>query len=102
MGYVNPNGALRLMRDSTSIAESAAGYDNGTGFIAHDDVVGQGSASNYILDCWSFIHLDSPNTTSQVAYKLQANSYYSMYFNRPVNDTYGYGRSNIILQEVRA
>ena len=82
MGWTNPNGALRLNRAisggaTTSLAESASGISDGTGFFAGDDV----NESNYSIGNYAFNYLDSPSTTSQVAYKLQADSYYDMYFN---------------------
>ena len=97
MGWCNPNGALRLMRDSTSLAESASGYDGGTGFWSADDTY----ENNYTQSSYAFNYLDSPGTTSQITYALQANSYYDMYFNTSKQSTsHGSSTSTMILQEI--
>ena len=108
-GYFNPNGSFRLNRvisggATTSLAEASAGYDNGTGFLNMDDVAGYGTNGNtddYVMHSWAFNHLDSPSTTSQITYKLQANSIYSMYFNRAMGTNYGHASSTITAMELK-
>ena len=108
-GYFNPNGAFRLNRvisggATTSLAEATAGYDSGTGFLAMDDVAGygtNGNISDYVMHSWAFSHLDSPSTTSQITYKLQAHSIYSMYFNRSQGNNYGHSSSTISAMELK-
>jgi len=108
-GYFNPNGSFRLNRAisggaTTSLAEASAGYDNGTGFLNMDDVAGYGTNGNivnYIMHSWAFNHLDSPSTTSQITYKLQANSIYDMYFNRSKGGNYGHSSSTISAMELK-
>jgi len=103
-GYFNPNGAFRLMRDSTSLAHASNSYDSGSGFLAMDDVAGYGTNGNiagYIMHSWAFQYLDSPSTTSQVAYKLQADSIYDLYFNRAKLANYGHSSSTITAMELK-
>lgn len=108
-GYFNPNGSFRLNRAisggaTTSLAEATAGYDNGTGFLNMDDTAGFGTNGNitdYVMHSWAFNHLDSPSTTSQITYKLQANSIYSMYFNRAKGTNYGHSSSTITAMELK-
>jgi hypothetical protein len=108
-GYFNPNGGFRLNRTisggaTTSLAEATSGYDSGTGFLVMDDVAGYGTNGNivnYIMHSWAFNHLDSPSTTSQITYKLQANSIYDMYFNRAKGTNYGHSSSTITAMELK-
>ena len=108
-GYFNPNGAFRLNRAisggaTTSLAHASNSYDGGSGFLAMDDVAGygtNGNIANYVMHSWAFNHLDSPSTTSQVTYKLQANSIYSMYFNRTQGANYGHASSTITAMELK-
>ena len=108
-GYFNPNGAIRLNRAisggaTTSLAEASGGYDGGTGFLAMDDTAGFGTNGNirdYVMFSWAFHHLDSPSTTSQITYKIQADSIYSMYFNRSRGTNYGHASSTISAMELK-
>ena len=108
-GYFNPNGAIRLNRAisggaTTSLAHASNSYDNGSGFLAMDDVAGYGTNGNtddYVMHSWAFSHLDSPSTTSQITYKLQADSIYAMYFNRAMGANYGHSSSTITAMELK-
>ena len=69
-----------------------------------DDVAGYGTNGNirdYVMHSWAFNHLDSPSTTSQITYKLQANSIYSMYFNRSQGASNSHSSSTISAMELK-
>ena len=94
-GQSNPNGAYRLLRNGTSIT-TAASYGGGTGFYALDD---PGMTTQYMMESFSFSHLDSPNTTSATTYKLATHSSTTVYFNRQLNGSGG-AVSTITLLEI--
>ena len=94
-GTSNPNGAYRLYRGSTSLAEAASGYAGGTGFWAFDDI----SGNQHTMQSNSFTYLDSPNTTSATTYKLSTDSSSTVFFNRAEQGT-GHGSSTITLMEI--
>lgn len=76
--YINAlGGGLRFLRDSTTIYEPASGDSNGP-FLFY---VSSGSEFLRV----PMIYMDSPNTTSQVTYKIQAKRYASS-----ANVTYNY------------
>ena len=87
------------MRDSTaiSIGDAAQGNQVRSTSSARPD------SSVYDLDTANMAgqFLDSPSTTSQVTYKLQANSIYSMYFNRTQGANYGHASSTITAMELK-
>lgn len=99
---------IRLMRDSTAINIGDAGQAN----QVRSSSTSRPTSTNYDLDIAPIAgnFLDSPNTTSQVTYKLQATlgSTYSntIYINRSVsdanNDFMPRTSSNITVMEVLA
>jgi hypothetical protein len=104
MGSFNPNGGLRLYRDSTSIGDASSGY-SGSGFITMDEwVVETGGNSIYALDAFSWQYLDTPASTTvgtPITFKLTADSISTLYFNRASNSsTQGYGNSTITVMEI--
>ena len=99
-GNFNPNGGLRLLRDSTNLATAASTFGGATGFLVFDDFGAAGS--QYQLSELSFHHLDSPSTTSQVTYTLKGASNDSMYFNITSDGSSGFASSSISAMEVRA
>lgn len=99
---------IRLMRDSTAINIGDAGQAN----QVRSSSTSRPTSGNYDLDIAPIAgnFLDSPNTTSQVTYKLQATlglSYNNtIYINRSVsdnnNDFYPRTSSTITVMEVLA
>jgi hypothetical protein len=89
---------LRLYRDSTEIATGATGSNTNCAFIPF---MNQGSG-----DCFSasFMYLDSPATTSAIAYKVRnaINSGRTMYWNRRGGDSSYACSSSVILMEIAA
>ena len=97
-GASNPNGAYRLYRGSTSLGVAASGYGDGTGFWAYDDA----ATTTHQMESKSFTFLDSPNTASQVNYKLSTDSSSSVYFNRSLQGSSGHSTSTITVMEIGA
>tara|TARA_R100000988_G_scaffold95074_1_gene61152 strand:+ start:88 stop:675 length:588 start_codon:yes stop_codon:yes gene_type:complete len=99
---------MRLMRDSTAISIGDAGSSN----QVRSTITSRPTSTNYDLDISPLAgnFLDSPNTTSQVTYKIQATlgaTYNStMYINRSVsngnNDFHPRPVSTITVMEVLA
>jgi len=99
---------MRLMRDSTAISIGDAGSSN----QVQSTISSRPTSSNYDLDISPLAgnFLDSPNTTSQVTYKIQATlgaTYNStMYINRSVsnsnNDFHPRPVSTITVMEILA
>jgi hypothetical protein len=98
-GQFNPNGGIRLLRDSTNLATAANTFGGATGFLVFDDFGAAGS--QYQLSELSFHHLDSPSTTSQVTYTLKGASNDSMYFNIASDGSSGFSSSSISAMEVK-
>jgi hypothetical protein len=98
-GQSNPNGAYRLYRGSTSLAIAAGGYGGGTGFWAYDDAT---ATTAHQMESKSFTFLDSPNTASQVNYKLSTDSSASVFFNRSDQGSSGSSTSTITVMEIGA
>ena len=98
-GQSNPNGAYRLYRGSTSLAIAAGGYGGGTGFWSYDDAT---ATTAHQMESKSFTFLDSPNTASQVNYKLSTDSSRSVFFNRSDQGSSGHSTSTITVMEIGA
>lgn len=93
-------GAIRLVRDSTTISFSAS---DGTGpYQIYYNSVTAGTNGGYLRECLNY--LDSPATTSAVVYKTQGRAYTTSisgiaYYQYAGTTT---GTSTIILMEIAA
>jgi len=86
---MNANGGgfgVRLLRDATNIYTSATQYDNYSGSAGD---------SRYRAP---YKHLDSPNTTSPITYKVQVGTY----LNRAANFNNDGNQTSLILMEIEA
>mgnify|MGYP003139377847 FL=1 len=92
----NHDAQIRLLRDSTEFVGSGASNDNGT--------VNARTYQGDLINTFGTMYLDSPNTTSQVTYKLQwrLNVAQTVYLNRRMGDTAFSTISNITVMEVGA
>ncbi len=97
-GQGNPNGAVRLLRDSTSLAEGTGSFGGGNGYLAYDDQGG----SQYTMESHAFHFIDTPNTTSAITYKIATQSHTTCYFNRSREDNSGRSSSTITAMEIQA
>ena len=87
------NDALRLMRDSTSIFENSGTSLVATNFAGYNSS-GEAKTENIIF-------LDSPNTTSQITYKVQwTRQTGTLYLNRRGSDTAHGAPSSICVMEI--
>lgn len=87
------NDALRLMRDSTSIFENSGTSLVATNFAGYNSA-GEAKTENIIF-------LDSPNTTSQITYKVQwTRQTGTLYLNRRGSDTAHGAPSSICVMEI--
>ena len=95
-GQGNPNGAVQLVRGSTSIAEGTGSFGGASGYISYDDQMG----SQYTMESHAFHFVDTPNTTSattyQVYFKIDGSGNY-VYLNE-----HGSSRTSVTLMEVLA
>ena len=98
-GASNPNGAYRLLRDSTSLGDASSSYDGGTGFASYDD---SAVTNDYMLESKTFTFLDSPSTTSAITYKLSTHSSAAVYFNTAKYAANGHATSTITVMEIGA
>ena len=96
-GQGNPNGAVQLVRDSTSIAEGTGSFGGASGYLAYDDQGG----SQYTMESHAFHFVDTPNTTSATIYKIRTKSHTTCYFNRSRQDTSGRSSSTITAMEIQ-
>lgn len=87
------NDAIRLMRDSTSIFENSGTTSVQTNFAGYNSA-GEAKTENIIF-------LDSPNTTSQITYKVQwKRQTGTLYLNRRGSDTAHGAPSSICVMEI--
>ena len=87
------NDAIRLMRDSTSIFENSGTTQVQTNFVGYNSS-GEAKTENIIF-------LDSPNTTSQITYKVQwSRQTGTLYLNRRGSDTAHGAPSSICVMEI--
>ncbi len=92
---------IRLQRDSTTIVDPISDSVSGPYNVGIANSGSGGSAAIY--DTFSFVFLDSPNTTSSVTYKTQGRPYtsgHSLYFQTASSSTNA--NSRIVLMEVSA
>ena len=97
-GQGNPNGAVQLVRGSTSIAEGTGSFGGASGYLAYDDQGG----SQYTMESHAFHFIDSPNTTSATTYLVRTSSHTTCYFNRSREDNSGRSSSTITAMEIKA
>lgn len=90
------NGAIRLLRDSTTILTVGPG-----GYEAFGNFVSGASGGGQMRGMNALCHLDSPNTTSAVAYKTQGKASLSTN-NGQVTFQSNAAPSTIILMEIGA
>ena len=95
-GQGNHNGSFKLFRGSTALGEVSGG-SYGTGFMCEDD---SPNYSVHALQNLVYNHIDTPATTSDTVYKVQANSITTFYWNRSNANADVAGRSTLILQEI--
>ena len=101
--------ALRLYRDSTQIAKGDAEGTRTPVFIA-SFASHEISNQAYISENLSGVHIDSPNTTSAITYKINAGYIHATnrtsYMNRPTYDGdqiyFSRGTTSLILMEIAA
>jgi hypothetical protein len=94
-GYGGGNGAgygIRLMRDLTEIWNPSPSDVTGPFYC----FVGTGGG---IWDATTLKYLDSPNTTSELVYKIQGRPYTATL---PISFNYADGKSSLILMEIAA
>ena len=97
-GQGNPNGAVQLVRGSTSIAEGTGSFGGASGYISYDDQMG----SQYTMESHAFHFVDTPNTTSATTYLMRTSSHTTVYFNRSRQDSSGRSSSTITAMEIQA
>ena len=104
----NPNGGIKLLRDSTALGVTTGQYGSAVGtFWSSDDYGGGGLSSEAPGDSvsitpFNFTFLDTGiSTTSATTYKFATDSYTQLYLNRPKSGaSLGFGRSTITLMEI--
>ena len=96
-GQGNPNGAVQLVRGSTSIAEGTGSFGGATGYISYDDQTG----SQYTMESHAFHFVDTPNTTSATTYLMRTSSHTTVYFNRSRQASSGRSSSTITAMEIK-
>jgi hypothetical protein len=103
MGNWNPNGALALTYQpsggsATSLANAGGSYGGGSGFFVADDTHG----SIYTLDSYGFNFLHDHNVSAgtPITYLLRTDSSTTVYFNRSVQSSSGWGSSTMTLIEI--
>ena len=97
-GQGNPNGAVQLVRGSTSIAEGTGSFGGASGYLSYDDQGG----SQYTMESHAFHFVDTPNTTSATTYLVRTSSHTTCYFNRSRQDSSGRSSSTITAMEIQA
>ena len=97
-GQGNPNGAIQLVRGSTSIAEGTGSFGGASGYLSYDDMGG----SQYTMESHAFHFVDTPNTTSATTYLVRTSSHTTCFFNRSRQDTSGRSSSTITAMEIQA
>ena len=95
-GQGNPNGAVQLVRGSTSIAEGTGSFGAASGYLSYDDMGG----SQFTMESHAFHFVDTPNTTSATTYLMRTSSHTTCYFNRSRQDSSGRSSSTITAMEV--
>ena len=96
-GQGNPNGAVQLVRGSTSIAEGTGSFGGASGYLSYDDMGG----SQYTMESHAFHFIDTPNTTSATTYLVRTSSHTTCYFNRSRQDSSGRSSSTITAMEIK-
>jgi hypothetical protein len=96
-GQGNPNGAVQLVRGSTSIAEGTGSFGGASGYISYDDQMG----SQYTMESHAFHFVDTPNTTSATTYLMRTSSHTTVYFNRSRQASSGRSSSTITAMEIK-
>ena len=96
-GQGNPNGAIQLVRGSTSVAEGTGSFGAATGYLAYDDMGG----SQYTMESHAFHFVDTPNTTSATTYLMRTSSHTTVYFNRSRQASSGRSSSTITAMEIK-
>ena len=97
----NPNGGIKLLRDSTAIGASSNPYSSTGTFWSSDDFLNT-SPSNYTILPFSWTFLDTGiSTTSSTTYSVATDSFSQLYYNRPQAATSsGDANSTFTLMEI--
>ena len=97
----NPNGGIKLLRDSTAIGTSSNPFSSTGTFWSSDDFLNT-SPSNYTILPFSWTFLDTGiSTTSSTTYSVATDGFTQLYYNRPQAGTSsGDANSTFTLMEI--
>jgi len=97
----NPNGGIKLLRDSTAIGVSSNPYSSTNTFWSSDDFLNT-SPSNFTVLPFSWTFLDTGiSTTSSTTYSVATDSFTQLYYNRTQDSaSSGDANSTLTLMEI--
>ena len=95
----NPNGGIKLLRDSTAIGVSSNPYSSTGTFWSSDDFI---TSQAYTILPFSWTFLDTGiSTTSSTTYSVATDSFSQLYYNRTETGTSsGDSKSTFTLMEI--
>ena len=99
----NPNGGIKLLRDSTAIGASSNPYQStGTFWSSDNFLTDPTDIDQHTLLPFSWTFLDTGiSTTSSTTYSVATDSFTQLYYNRPSSGTgAGNGTSTLTLMEI--